>query len=79
MEEQEILEGLKKHNIHAYKALVLTYAEDMTVMAASLLQDDRKRAIKIVDGILESLFSDASRLTLPLDKYLTEEIRKACQ
>jgi len=78
MDEQDILEGLKRHNIHAYKALVLNYAEDMTVMAASLLKDDRKQAIKIVDSILESLFNDASRLTLPLDQYLTKEIQKAC-
>jgi hypothetical protein len=80
MTELEIIEGLKNKNLNALKQMVSLYSAEMTDLAYLLLKRDREKARQTVDDILLRFLrpDEAYNMTLPLQSYLMNEVRRAC-
>jgi DNA-directed RNA polymerase specialized sigma24 family protein len=80
MNDTQIIYWLQQHNIRAFKILCHDHAEDMTILAYTILADS-KRASEIVNEILLRLWSEDGfrKATTPLHKFLYREVRKECE
>ncbi len=75
-----IIYQLQRRNIKAFKALCYDHAEDMTILAYTLLADS-KRANEVVDAVLLRLWSEDGfkNATTPLHTFLYREVKKECE
>ena len=78
MTELEILQGLKTREIAAFKALIMDYSEDITVLAY-VLTKDRDMAQMIVDNLLIDIWNKVIVIPhIPIHPFLRNQIREAC-
>jgi DNA-directed RNA polymerase specialized sigma24 family protein len=79
-QDHEIIFHLQQHNLKAFKALCHDHADEMTILAYSILQDS-KRANKAVNDILVRLWSTDGfkNATTPLHTFLFQEVKKECE
>lgn len=79
MTESELIIALQERNVKGFKALILTYGDDMEVLAF-LLTYSNQRAANIVESILYDIWTTplVNTLTLPLHQCLFSLVRDAC-
>jgi hypothetical protein len=77
MTESEIIEGLKRRDVQAFKELVTGYCEQLTILAY-VLSKDRESASTIVDNVLIDVWNKVIQLSEPIYPILQEKVREAC-
>jgi len=78
-EESTIIQQLRKHDVEAFKALMVDHSEDMVILAYTLLRDPG-RANAAVSEVLRSLWDGnlLEGIDLPLHVFLFSEVQRAC-
>ena len=79
IDEDQLLEDLKKRDISAFAKLYKEYSEDLLILAFTLLGDATQSSQK-VDELFVKLweYNKFESITPPIHHYLYTEIRKAC-
>lgn len=79
-DEQQLLDGLKHKNIHAFIRLYKDYSEDLLVLAYTLV-GDAALSSRAVDRLFTNLWEQSrfTEIRPPLHHFLYSELRKICQ